>query len=56
MVSVFWEVSAVTWRLRTEGSSASSAVSSWKWVAKRQKQPMAAAMWRLMAQASPKPS
>lgn len=56
MVSVSCEVSAVTCRLWTEGCCAASAVSSWKWVANRQKQPILEAMCSLMAQARPKPS
>lgn len=56
MVSASCEVSAVTWRLCTVGCCAASAVSSWKWVANRQKQPIPEAMWLLMAQARPKPS
>ena len=56
MVSVLWEVSAVTCRLWTVGCCAASAVSSWKWVANRQKEPILEAMCSLMAQARPKPS
>lgn len=56
IVSVSWEVRAVTCRLWTAGRCAASAVSSWKWVANRQKQPISEAMCSLMAHARPKPS
>lgn len=56
MVSVLWEVSAVTCRFCTQGCWAASTVSSWKCVANRQKQPILEAMCSLMAQARPKPS
>ena len=50
------DVSAVTWRFPIAGHAVLSAVSSWKWVANRQKASMSVAMWEAIAHASPKPS